>query len=360
MSVDNADALAALAYFRERISSASVTGAPLRLRGGGSKDFYGEMLVGNVLDTRSYRGIVNYDPSELIVTARCGTPLAEIEDVLAAHAQFLPFEAPMFDMTTTLGGAVAAGLSGPRRVSTGAIRDFVLGATLLNAHSELLHFGGEVMKNVAGFDVSRLLCGSLGVLGLITRVSLKVMPQPRSEITVQFACDAAEALARFDVWRARPLPISASVWHSGILRVRLTGALSAVREACETLGGDRVEADAAAAQWRTLRNQTQEFFVDSATPLWRLSVPATTPLAACAGDLIEWSGALRWLRSALPAAQIRAATQSVGGTATCWKGPREAPMFHPLAPTNLALQHRLKAQFDPHRIFNRDRLVIGL
>jgi len=346
-----------LAQLRDRILAAHAAKAPLRLRGGGSKDFYGEQLVGEIVDTRAHAGIVDYEPSELVITARCGTALSQIETTLAQHGQFLAFEPPAFGGEPTIGGVVAAGLSGPRRASAGAARDFVLGASLINARGELLHFGGQVMKNVAGFDVSRVLCGSLGILGLITQVSLKVLPRPRAETTLQFECAATDALDRFNAWRAQPLPISAAAWHGGIASVRLSGAQSAVRAARDALGGESLDETRSAAWWCSVRDQTLALFGENASRLWRMSLPATAPFDAAGGDLIEWSGALRWLRSDAPADEIRALAERAGGTAALWHGERNAPMFHPLAPANLELHRRLKNEFDPHAIFNRGRMI---
>jgi len=347
---------ASLARLRERIVAANAAQAPLRLRGGGSKDFYGETLIGDVVDTREHAGIVAYEPSELVITVRGGTPLAEIEDALAQHGQCLPFEPPAFGGGATIGGAIATGLSGPRRAYAGAARDFVLGAHLVDAQGELLRFGGQVMKNVAGFDVSRLLCGSLGVLGLIAQVSLKVLPRPREEITLRFDAGIADALAMFHRWRAQPLPITATAWHDSAATVRLSGSSSALRAARATLGGTPMNDADAQAWWIGLRHQTYGFFRDDHLLLWRLSLPATAPIDASDGELIEWSGALRWLRSDAPAAEIRATASRLGGTATLWRGARTAPMFHPLSPIQLELHKRLKRQFDPHGIFNRGRL----
>lgn len=351
---------ASLAALRDRIVAAHQAQTRLRLRGAGTKDFYGESLTGEVLDTREYAGIVDYDPSELVLTARCGTRLSEIESALAAHGQFLAFEPPGFGGDPTLGGLVAAGLSGPRRASVGAARDFVLGVSLLNAQGELLHFGGRVMKNVAGFDVSRLLCGSLGVLGLIAKVSLKVLPLPRVETSLRFELSAAQALDRFNQWRARPLPISATAWHADISCVRLSGSPSAVRAARDSLGGEALDEAQAQSYWRSLRDQTLAIFQQDDRRLWRLSLPATAAFENSAGALLEWSGALRWLRSDAPAGEIRSMAEKRGGTATLWRGMRDAPMFHPLTPINLELHRRLKMQFDPHGIFNRGRLIAGL
>jgi len=346
-----------LIELRERILAANAAQTPLRLRGGGTKDFYGEALAGEMLDARGHAGIIDYEPSELVITARCGTPLAEIEDALAQHGQFLPFEPPAFGAGTTIGGAIGAGLSGPRRAYAGAARDFVLGAHLVDAQGELLRFGGQVMKNVAGFDVSRLLCSSLGVLGLIAQVSLKVLPCAREEITLRFDVGVTDALVMFHRWRAQPLPVSATCWHDGIATVRLSGSPSALRAACATLGGAAVNDAGAQAWWRGLRNQTHEFFGSGDKPLWRLSLPATASIDQSGGELIEWSGALRWLRGDAPAHEIRAVAEKLGGTAMRWRGNGDTtPMFHPLAPVNLELHRRLKRQFDPHGIFNRGRM----
>jgi glycolate oxidase FAD binding subunit len=349
---------AALAQLGDRIRAARDARGPLRLRGAGTKDFYGEELRGEVLDTRGYAGIASYEPSELVVTARCGTPLSELEHALAEHDQFLAFEPPRFGGDPTIGGVVATGLSGPRRASAGAVRDFVLGANLLDGNAELLRFGGQVMKNVAGFDVSRLLCGSLGVLGLIAEVSLKVLPLPRAETTLRFEFDASRALDQFNRWSAQPLPLSATAWHDGIAYLRLSGAVSAVDAATRALGGEKLETDAARALWNSVRDQTHDAF--TAPRFWRLSLPSTATFDLNGVTFIEWAGALRWLASDAPAAQIREAAARAAGSAMLWRGAHEATMFHPLDAANLELHRRLKTRFDPHGIFNSGRLVQGL
>src|SRR6516165_8800183 len=281
--------------WRERIADAARAGMPLRLRGAGTKDFYGEGLAGEVLDLRPWRGIVDYEPTELVITARCGTPLSEVEAALAAHGQFLAFEPPAFGADPTLGGVIAAGLSGPRRMFAGAARDFVLGTRLLTAQGELLRFGGQVMKNVAGFDVSRLLCGSLGILGVITEVSLKVLPRPRLEETLCLELAAAEAVAAFNRWAALPLPLSGAAWSQGRAWVRLSGAPAAVRAAREQIGGDVIAAPSAEAFWNALRHC--QLPILAAESVWRLSVPAATaPLALPGEPLIDWGGAPRRAR----------------------------------------------------------------
>jgi len=340
-----------LAAFQDRIRDAAARGAPLRLRGGGSKDFYGGALAGEVLDTRGYAGIVDYEPSELVVTARCGTPLAALEAVLAGEGQMLAFEPPHFGGAATLGGSVAAGLSGPRRACAGALRDFVLGTRLLDGRARDLAFGGRVMKNVAGYDLSRLLAGSLGVLGLILEVSLKVLPRPAAERTLRLELTEERALEALNRWAARPLPISASAWRDGQLTLRLSGAASAVRAAAEDIGGD-----SAAEPWAGIREHSDPWFAGEA-PLWRLSVPAhAAPLGLPGAQLIEWGGALRWLRGGDPAA-VRGAAARAGGHATLFRGgERAAGVFAPLAPASLRLHRELKSAFDPAGIFNPGRL----
>jgi glycolate oxidase FAD binding subunit len=349
---------AELAQLCDRIRAARAAGTPLRLRGGGTKDFYGERLAGDLLDTRGHSGIVSYEPSELVVTARCGTPLAQLEAALAEHGQFIAFEPPRFGGDPTIGGIVATGLSGPRRANAGAVRDFVLGASLVDANGEMLRFGGQVMKNVAGFDVSRLLCGSLGILGFIAEVSLKVLPAPRAEATLRFEMDTARAIEQFNRWNAQALPVSATAWHDGRAYLRLSGAASAVAASVHSLGGEILSEPDAQTWWNALRDQTHAVF--AAPRLWRLSVPATAPFDVPGVILVEWAGALRWLTSAAPAVEVRAAAARAGGTAALWRGVRDTQMFHPLDEAVLGLHRRLKQRFDPHGIFNRGRLVMEL
>ncbi len=351
-----------LGELRDRVIAAHQQREPLRLRGAGTKDFYGEEITAaTVLDLRPCRGIVDYEPSELVITARCGTPLSEIEATLHDRGQFLAFEPPAFGGDPTIGGVVAAGLSGPRRMYAGAARDFVLGATLLDARGNLLRFGGQVMKNVAGFDVSRLLCGSLGILGIITEVSLKVLPRPRAEETLRFEMSARDAIAAFNRWSGQPLPLSGASWWDGLAWIRLSGAGSAVRAAHEQLGGERVDPTTATQWWETLRHCQHPIFTSHT--LWRLSVPDTTPPLALPGNqLIDWGGALRWYASDTQGGdEARKVAYSAEGTAMCWRG--SAPpggRFHPLQPTVATLTRRLKDRFDPHGIFNPGRMIAGL
>ena len=344
-----------------RIQSAHANGTPLRIRGGGSKDFYGGPLQGELLEVGGYRGIVDYEPSELVLTARTGTPLAEIETVLRERGQMLAFEPPHFGNTATFGGCIAAGLSGPRRATAGSVRDFVLGVRLLDGKGDDLRFGGQVMKNVAGFDVSRLLTGSLGTLGVLLEISVKVLPVPVAEATLRFEHSAADAIALLNEWGGKPLPLSASTWQGGLLSVRLSGARAAVDAAVTQLGGERLDNNAAADFWNSIREHRDAFFAAEA-PLWRLSLKSSTPPLNLAGSqLIEWGGSLRWILTDADAPTVREAARFGGGHATLFRGGNKRDgVFHPLPAAMLALHRNLKRSFDPAGIFNRGRLYDGL
>ena len=335
--------------FQQRIRDAAARHTPLRLRGGGSKDFYGNAPRGELLDTRAYAGIVSYEATELVVTARCGTSLADLEKALEENRQFLPFEPPHFGADATVGGCIAAGLAGPRRAAAGAVRDFVLGAKLIDGRGQVLQFGGAVMKNVAGYDVSRVLAGSLGTLGLIAEASLKVLPRPPCERTLCLEADENEALAKMNRWAGQPLPISATAWHDGRLFVRLSGAEPAVHAAAHRIGGEKITD----APWESLREQTHPFFSGS-EPLWRVSLPSTATLKVAGRKLIEWGGALRWVKSDEP---IRHAAPQ----ATLFRASdKSAGAFSPLDPVNGRLHKALKAAFDPAGIFNPGRMYADL
>jgi glycolate oxidase FAD binding subunit len=347
----------ALRSFTEAIRAAATGGKRLRIRGGGTKDFYGQALEGEILDTRAYAGVVAYDPTELVITVRGGTPLAEVERVLAEKRQMLAFEPPHFGAAATIGGAVAAGLSGPRRATAGAVRDFVLGVRMMDGRGADLTFGGQVMKNVAGYDVSRVMAGALGTLGVILEVSLKVLPVPVAEATLKFEMPRDKAIETMNRWGGKPLPISATAYTDGDLGVRLSGAAAAVKEACATLGGERVGDGEAGRFWAGVREQTDPFFAGD-EPLWRLSVPSTTPPLALEGrELVEWGGASRWLKGGAEARTIRDTAVRAGGHAMLFRGgDKSAGVFHPLAPALARIHQRLKAEFDPHGVLNRGRM----
>ena len=347
----------ALRSFTEAIRAAATAGKRLRIRGGGTKDFYGQSLEGEILDTRAYAGVVAYDPTELVITVRGGTPLAEVERVLAEKRQMLAFEPPHFGAGATIGGVVAAGLSGPRRATAGAVRDFVLGVRMMDGRGADLTFGGQVMKNVAGYDVSRVMAGALGTLGVILEVSLKVLPLPVAEATLKFEMPRDKAIETMNRWGGKPLPISATAYTDGDLSVRLSGAAAAVKEACAALGGNRVGDGEAARFWAGIREQTDPFFAGD-EPLWRLSVPSTTPPLALEGrELVEWGGAARWLKGGAEARTIRETAARAGGHAMLFRGgDKSAGVFHPLAPALARIHQRLKAEFDPHGVLNRGRM----
>lgn len=349
-----------LQAFKERIAAATAAGAPLQIRGGGTKDWYGQEPRGEVLDTRPYSGIIDYEPTELVITARCGTPLSEIDAALAANNQVLAFEPPRFGGVSTIGGMVAAGLSGPGRASSGSVRDFVLGADLMDAQGQVLHFGGQVMKNVAGYDVSRLLTGSLGTLGLILQASIKVLPQAFAISTRVFEVDEANAIRLLNEWGGQPLPLSASAWVNGVLTIRLSGAQAAVSAAETRLGG--TELTNGEDFWRDLREQNHAFFADAEAPLWRISLPSVTPPLALKGvQLIEWGGAQRWYRGDDGVAAIRAAAAAAGGHASLYRGgDKSVGVFQPLAPAVAKIHRNLKASFDPSGIFNPGRMYPDL
>jgi glycolate oxidase FAD binding subunit len=367
----------ALHTLTDQVRNAAQAKRPLRIRGGGSKDFYGQHVDAHaeVLDTRPLSGIVAHEPSELVVTVRGGTPLAELEAVLASAGQHLPFEPPHFTPlgNATVGGMVAAGLNGPGRASAGAVRDFVLGAQVLNGRAELLTFGGQVMKNVAGYDVSRTMAGAMGTLGVLVEVSLKVLPVAPAEATLCFEMDQPTALAALNRWGGQPLPLNASCWVQdqgrSVLYVRLRGAVAAVEAACARMGGQRLDNATVAPDWVACREQTLPFFAQAPAPgdaLWRVSLPQTAPALALGGraaeqQLVEWHGALRWLWAPASQAQaIRAAALSAGGHATLFRPAAEADrsvgVFTPLSAPLAAIHRRLKAEFDPAGIFNPGRL----
>ena len=368
----------ALRALIERVQQARETRGTLCIRGGDTKAFYGDGPRGEPLDMGGLLGISSYEPTELVVTVRAGTKLAELEAVLAEKGQCLAFEPPRFapggdDSGTvprggTVGGMVAAGLSGPSRAAVGAVRDHVLGLTLLNGKAEVLSFGGQVMKNVAGYDVSRVIAGSMGVLGAICEVSLKVLPLPAATATLRFEMDQAGAIRQLNEWAGRPLPLHASAWWQGLLVLRLSGAAAAVRAAAQSLGGELVPPELAAGFWDGLRDHGDEYFVnaraalDSGATLWRLSLPPTAPPLALDGDcLIEWGGAQRWLSATLPAATVRDAAAAVGGHATLFMGhDRSAGVFAPLKSPLDRIHRELKRAFDPDGVFNPGRLYPGL
>ncbi len=377
----------------DAVRDAGSTKTPLVIRGGGSKRWLGHRIDGRALDVRRHAGVVDYEPSELVVVVRGGTPLADVDALLADHRQMLAFEPPAFDggraeaiarsMTAggtalpvgaTIGGTVAAGLSGPRRMAAGAVRDFLLGARLIDGRGRHLSFGGRVMKNVAGYDVSRALAGSMGMLGVITEVALKVMPLPAATATLALRTNERDAIEKMNEWGGQPIAITASAWtsapdapHEGRLMVRLEGSEAAVLSGIRRVGGVDIDAPDAAAFWRDAREQTDPFFAARPVdvPLWRLALPTGAPPLDAAilgfdGQRIEWGGGQRWIATRVDGAIVREAAARAGGHATLWLASDDHKqrygVFAPLDPPTLAIHRRLKAEFDPDGLFNRGRM----
>ena len=343
----------------EQVLAAIAGKTPVSIAGSGSKAFYGRPAQGEPLSVVQHRGIISYEPTELVITARSGTRLADIKAVLAERGQMLAFEPPHFGPDATLGGAVATGLSGPRRPYAGAVRDVVLGVKLLNGHGEILKFGGEVMKNVAGFDVSRLMVGALGTLGVVLEVSMKVLPRPEAEITLIFAMNPNDALVQMNRWAGQNWPLSAACFDGEALWIRLSGAEAAIAVARQKLGGDALPDDEATSFWEDVREQKLGFF-QSETPLWRLSLASATAQPDLSGVwFIDWGGALRWLKTEQSAETIFQTAQALGGHACRFRSPLGG-QFQPL-PAGLEKLHRkIKLAFDPHGIFNTGRLYPGM
>ncbi len=334
---------------------------PLRIRGGGSKAFCGRPVRGAELDVRGHRGIVEYQPTELVMTARAGTPLSDVQAALAEAGQMLPFEPPQFSPDATLGGVIACGLSGPRRPFAGAARDVVLGVGMVNGRGELLRFGGQVMKNVAGYDISRLMVGAQGTLGLLLDISLKVLPTPVCECSVRADMNTADAIVTMNRLAGRPLPLSATAFDDETLWLRLSGAQPAVAAAVQSLRGQafaEVEPPQGQQFWLALRERRLDFF-SADGELWRLSQPAASPELDLPGrTFYDWGGAQRWLKTDAEPEAIYAAISKTGGHATRFTA--DGAVAQPLSLSLAALHQRLKQAFDPRGILNPGRLYEGL
>ncbi len=350
---------------QQQVIAARRQHTPMRIVGGDSKSFYGKYKDETVLGTAEHHGIINYDPTELVITAHSGTSLSSIETTLAEHGQMLAFEPPHFetdpDAGATLGGAIATGLSGPARPFKGAARDFVLGTTLINGKAERLHFGGEVMKNVAGYDVSRLMTGAMGTLGVLLDISVKVLPTPQQDVTISQQLGPQRALDDMLRYCNMPVPLSAACYDGSQLHLRLSGNEAAIKDAQASIGGEFTESSG--AYWQALRDHKHPFF-NTDLPLWRLSLAAATPLDDLFTDIpgevmLDWAGAQRWLKSDAPADKIRAAVSRAAGHATlfrCHAAENMTERFQPMPGPLMALHSRLKNAFDPDHLFNPGRL----
>jgi len=348
---------------QERVVQAYQDKTPLNIIGGNSKSWYGRQASGADFNVAGHNGIINYQPTEMIVTARAGTTLSTLALALDEYQQRLSFDPPYFGKGATLGGTIACNFSGPRRPYGGSARDMVLGCTMLNGKGEILRFGGEVMKNVAGFDVSRLMAGSLGTLGVLLDISLKLTPHRQSEKTVVIPASLHESIAMMNHWASSPLPITAMCADGQQVYFRICGTASSVQRSMNEIGG-RID-EAGLMFWKTMREHQTSFFTND-RPLYRLSVPAAAPFAVLEGTveadwLIGWGGAQRWLKSDLPLDQVQAFAKDIGGYATLFRGgSREGEVFAPLAPALMALHRQVKKGFDPHGILNPQRMYKDL
>ena len=344
---------------QEKIQQASLEQTPLQIAGNGSKSFYGNPSPGEVLSLSEHSGIVEYEPNELVITVRAGTPLAEIKNRLATHGQMLAFEPPSFGDNATIGGTIACGVSGPRRISAGSARDFVLGCKVLTGKGEIIQFGGQVIKNVAGYDVSRLMVGAMGTLGILLEISLKVLPLPEQEITIAMGAKTNEAIDIMNARAGQALPLTGACYDGEAVLLRFSSTEKGIKHATNMVAGDELQQGE--KFWQEL-NEQQHFFFEEEVPLWRLSLaPATLHLGIPGNWLFDWGGGLRWLKTDAQPADVRDAAAAEGGHATLfrhhemWREQQEISVFHPLPAGLMNIHQKLKAAFDPNRILNRDR-----
>jgi len=347
----------------EHVRQAVDANAPLRIVGGNSKAALGNNIAQpdntTVLNTRSHEGIIDYDPTELVVSVRAGTPLKSLNEALANQGQLLPFDPPDW-AGSTIGGVIACALSGPRRPFSGSARDYVLGTRVINGQAQDLSFGGQVMKNVAGYDVSRVQVGAWGTLGVLLDISMKVLPKPERELTIRQS-SKPDDLQAFAPLMRQSIPLSGAMLIHDKRYLRLSGSDAAVRAAAVGLGGDIVEDN---ALWDSVRDHTHAFFsaAHEATQapekhLWRISVADYAPALELPGEwLYEWAGGQRWLLSSASAAEVFRVVETAKGHATRYSAcAADESAFQPLKGAMQTLQSRLRDSFDPLRLFNRGR-----
>ena len=358
--------------FKDQILNAVSEQKKINIVGGNSKNWYGDQASGEVLNTLGYKGILDYQPEELVITVCAGTSLREVESALDAKNQYFPFEPPHFDDHATIGGMVAAGLAGPGRGQYGGLRDYVLGTKIMDGKGDVLSFGGKVMKNVAGYDVSRLIPGSLGTLSLLLEVSIKVLPKPTRTETLKFQMNAKDAIFYMNSWASQPLPLSASAWlgdsNHGDLWIRLSGANAGVQAAIlklqQGLPSEIMDTSVASQFWESLREQSHSFFSDSSEPLWRIAVnPLSEPVIKGGKVLMEWNGGQRWFKGKVNPEEVREIAKQGQGHATLFKYPNshQGSVFtslseNPLTSALEKVQQRVRQTFDPNRVFQTGRM----
>jgi len=345
------------AELQSQVQHAAADKQKLSITGNSSKSFLGIVNHAAEFNISNHSGIISYEPTELVITARAGTTLETIKSALAEYDQTLAFEPPAFGDNATLGGTIACALAGPAKPYLGGARDYILGCRVLNGRGQILKFGGEVMKNVAGYDVSRLMTGAMGTLGALLDISIKVLPATKHEVTLVSATQTEKAINDMQALAGMGLPVTASAFYNGSMYTRIAGSEAAVNAAADKLPGDKADNH---DFWHQLREHKLEFF-NTHKPLWRISVPALTDPADIEGDwLYDWAGMQRWLISDVPADTIRSSIASVGGHATLFRADekikRQAGVFHPLPDPLVKLHQRLKHEFDPDGIFNHQRL----
>jgi len=342
------------ASFKEKVVESAANDLPLQIKGGGSKAFYGNPAKGEILEVAGHSGIIDYDPAELVITLRGGCKLVDVETLLAEQGQMFGFEPPHFSNDATIGGMVASGLAGPRRAFAGGIRDYILGAKILDGRGDVLNFGGRVIKNVAGFDVARLTVGSMGTLGVLLEVSLRVIPCFETETTLCFEHENAEQHIRWiNELAGQPLPISASLWHKGQSQIRLSGSQQGIESATKKLGGDVCE-----SPWQDLRELSHDFFENQGN-ISRISIAPTQSFSLDRDQLIEWGGAQRWITGECDIERMRERLQDKQGSLCLFRSDHSVPVFQSPDEVTMVLHRSVKSKFDPARIFNRGRFYPG-
>ena len=347
------------------IQNAITEKSSVYIHGGNSKLFYGNIVDAPALDVSQHTGIIDYDPTELCITVRAGTLLSDIEKTLAAENQILPFEPPQYTSKATIGGAIAAGISGPRRAYSGSIRDAILGVKIINGHGEIVTFGGQVMKNVAGYDLSRMMVRSQGTLGVILEVSIRLLPKPKNEITICLEGSQSFAIDFFQASRTKQMPITASAWCNEQTFLRLSGSEKVLADQLKKLIKENKASPVKDPKnfWNDIRDHKHPFFETTSKSLWRWSLPPASEELVQMNDnqLIEWGGAQRWITTNSPANLIHNSANSRKGYATLFKGGLpETPSFHKLDDNLMKLHKQLKHNMDPHGIFNPGRMYSGL